>query len=202
MMAHYFWPVNGPDDSLGTGGVVTSPDPKLRGRLLIGAVAGIAGAMAMTAAMSRFHRSAPWVRSPSQAMDDGADVVGADASANAEAEVDASIGHFGYGALAGSVLAAANPPSWSDIGCDGGSCILDCQLSRLVARTRHSDGRNTGLRIRADATRFCLLHISWWGVATARAMRELLHARDTMMDFGKAVHAGSQSPQFNGAAPD
>ncbi len=159
-------------------------DPLLRGRLLIGAIAGIAGTVAMTSAMARLHRRLPPAeRYPLPPREIVETVTGkAGASLGDEAAKDTTIAaHFAYGAAAGAAIAAANarPSAWS--GAAAGVAIwIGSYLGWipgtgiLKPATLHPRGRNA-LMIGA--------HIVW-GAATARAMRELVLARETMLRAG------------------
>ena len=85
---------------------VSRTDPKLRSRLLIGAIAGLAGTLAMTAAMSRLHRRLPkperYPLTPREIVDSMAEKV--ERRLSDETALDlTTAGHFTYGAACGSL---------------------------------------------------------------------------------------------------
>ena len=80
---------------------------KLGSRLIVGAVAGIVGTMAMTAAMRRLHQALPEAESypltPREIVDSAL-------ALDEEPARDLTIlSHFAYGAVCGAAIAAANP---------------------------------------------------------------------------------------------
>ena len=120
-------------------------DLKLRGRLLIGALAGIAGTFVMTAAMSRLHRRLPeaerYPLTPREIVDSVAGK--ADASLSDEAALDlTTAGHFAYGAACGSLIAAANPR----IGSFTGALARNARGARAATASGKSQGIFAGLR--------------------------------------------------------
>jgi hypothetical protein len=159
-------------------------DPRFRSRLLIGAIAGIAGTLAMTAAMSRLHRRLPnadrYPLTPREIVDSVAvqtDVPLQDATA-----LDlTTVGHFTYGAACGSLIAAINPRIGPLAGALAGTGVWAASylgwipaVGILEPATLHPRRRNALM---------IAVHMMW-GAATALAMRELLLARETMMADG------------------
>ena len=156
-------------------------DPRLRSRLLIGAIAGFAGTLAMTAAMSRLHRRLPAKERDRLAPRETGDSTAAQTKmpVSEETAIDvATAARFGYGAAAGSLIAAANPRIGPMTGAMAGVGVwLASYLGWLPGAgilkpaTQRPPLRNA-LLIGAHLV---------WGAATARAMRELLLARETML---------------------
>ena len=157
---------------------------KLGSRLLIGGIAGFVGTLAMTAAMRRLHEQLPpaerYPLTPREIVDSAAEK--ADAGIADETAKDVTTAaHFVYGAASGALLGIANvmmgPVSG---GLAGFGVWLGSYMGwipgvgLLKPATRHPARRNL-LMIGA--------HIVW-GVATARAMRELVAARETAFKEG------------------
>ena len=159
-------------------------DPRLRSRLLIGAIAGFAGTLAMAAAMRRLRRRLPRSQGyppPREIVDSPA----ADASLplSDDDRLDAATaGHFLYGAATGSLIAAADPRIGPVTGALAGGGVWMASylgwlpgMGILKPATRHPARRNA-LTLGAHLV---------WGAATALAMRELLAARETMLAAGE-----------------
>lgn len=159
-------------------------DPRLRSRLLIGAIAGIAGTLAMTSAMARLHRRLPPAeRSPLPPREIVETLaIKAGASLDDEAAKDATTAaHFAYGAAAGAAIGAATVRPGAGGGVAAGVAIWMASYLGWIPGTGilkpaalHPRGRNA-LMIGAHVV---------WGLATARAMRELVLARETMLRTG------------------
>jgi hypothetical protein len=158
--------------------------PRLASRLLIGGIAGFAATLAMTAAMRRMHERLPakekYPLTPREIVDSSAEQADVPL-ANETAKDVTTAAHFAYGAASGAVLGVANvmmgPMS-------GGLAGIGVWLASymgwipgagiLKPATDHPPRRNL-LMIGA--------HIVW-GVATAKAMRELVAARETILAEG------------------
>jgi uncharacterized membrane protein YagU involved in acid resistance len=152
---------------------------KLGSRLVIGAIAGFVGTMAMTAAMRRMHGRLPakerYPLTPREIVDSALD------PPPAAAPDFAIAAHFAYGAACGAVLAAVNPRISRAGGSLAGAAIwLTSYMGWIPAMgvlkpaTAHPLRRNA-VMIGA--------HLSW-GWSTAEAMRELAAARDTIFAAG------------------
>lgn len=152
---------------------------RLGSRLLIGAIAGIAGTVAMTAAMRRLHAQLPekerYPLTPREIVDSAA------APAGEQAKAITLAAHFAYGAACGALLAAADPRMSRRRGALAGSAIwLGSYMGWIPAvgllkpATEHPLRRNA-LMITA--------HIAW-GVGTAAALNELADARETIFAAG------------------
>ena len=148
-------------------------------RLVIGAVAGIVGTMAMTAAMRRLHARLPAAeRYPMTPRE----IVDAAAAPPEEPARDVTLAaHFAYGAGCGALLAAADPKPSRRIGAAAGAAIWLASymgwvpaLNLLKPATKHPARRNA-LMIAAHLV---------WGAATAAALRELAAARETIFAGG------------------
>ncbi len=158
--------------------------PKLGSRLLIGAIAGFAATLAMTAAMRRMHEKLPlkerYPLTPREIVDSAA----GEAKSNRENEVAKDVttaAHFAYGAATGALLGAANVTLGPVSGGLGGVGVWLASymgwipgVRLLKPATLHPPRRNA-LMIAAHVV---------WGVSTARAMRELVLARDMIFDQG------------------
>lgn len=160
-------------------------DLKIGSRLLIGAIAGVAGTLAMTAAMRRMHQRLPrkerYPLTPREIIDSSAAKLGVAAEGDAAKDVTTAA-HFAYGAASGALLGAANVAMGPVSGAAGGLGIwLGSYMGWIPAArilkpaTGHPARRNL-LMLAAHVV---------WGVTTARAMRELAEARGTILADGK-----------------
>lgn len=159
-----------------------SRDPKLRNRLLIGAIAGVVGTLAMTAAMRRLHRrlAAGDALPPREIVDSASDKVGALPS-NEAVTAAATAGHFAYGAACGSLLGAANVRVGPVAGALAGVGVWVAGYLGLIRGTGILDP--AALHPRRRNAAMIGVHLIW-GAATALAMRELLRARDDILAAG------------------
>ncbi len=156
----------------------------LGSRVLIGAIAGLVGTMAMTSAMRRLHEKLPpkehYPLTPREIIDEAA--AQADLEITSEGAKDLTIaGHFAYGAACGALLAAINPHLSARSGAAAGVAVwLISYLGWIPAAdilkpaTDHPPRRNALL---------IGVHLVW-GAATAKAMRELFRIRTTMIEDG------------------
>ena len=158
--------------------------PRLGSRILIGALAGMAGTMAMTAAMRRLHEKLPdkerYPLTPREIVDSAADDLSAELH-NETAKDVTTAAHFAYGAASGALLGVANVMVGPVAGGAAGVAVwLGSYMAWipgagiLKPATEHPPRRNLAM---------IAAHVVW-GVATARAMRELVAARDTIMRNG------------------
>lgn len=159
-------------------------EPRIGSRLLMGAIAGLAGTMAMTAAMRRLHRRLPsgerYPLTPREIIDSGA--ASQELEPGPEAAKDITIAaHFAYGAAAGSLIGAADPRLGLRTGAAAGAAIWLASymgwipaVGILKPATAHPQRRNL-LMIGAHLV---------WGAATALSMRELRQARQTIFSTG------------------
>ena len=173
-------------------------DLKLGSRMLIGAIAGFAGTLAMTAAMRRLHERLPakerYPLTPREIIDSVAEQADIPLSNEAAKDVTTA-GHFLYGAASGAVLGAANVVMGPVTGASAGLTVWLTsylgwipKMKILKPATEHPPRRN--LLMLAS-------HVVW-GVATARAMRELVTARETMLERGPDRDA---TPEGGGPKP-
>jgi hypothetical protein len=157
---------------------------RLSSRLLVGAIAGFAGTMAMTSAMRRLHarlpRSERYPLTPREIVDSAADAAGA-ALPDETAKDLTTAAHFAYGAACGALIAAMNPSPTKRTGAAAGVAVwLASYMGWLPAfnvlepATKHPGRRNL-LMIGVHLV---------WGSATAAAMRELRDARETILSGG------------------
>ncbi|HWH18434.1 MAG TPA: hypothetical protein VNT77_08905 [Allosphingosinicella sp.] len=156
----------------------------LGSRLLIGAIAGFVGTLAMTAAMSRLHRRLPPKENYPLTPREIIDSMGAKAGAKPTGELAKDLttaAHFGYGAAAGSLIAAANPRIGPATGAAAGVAIWTASYMGwipaagiLKPATEHPPRRNL-LMIGVHLV---------WGASTALALRELRVARETILRDG------------------
>jgi uncharacterized membrane protein YagU involved in acid resistance len=152
---------------------------KLGSRLLIGALAGLAGTAAMTSAMRRMDRRLPGKeRYPLPPRE----IVDSTLAPPDEPARDLTIAmHFAYGAACGAVLGTVNPRMGKLTGAAAGGAIwLGSYMGWIPAfavlepATRHPLRRNA-LMIGVHFV---------WGWSTAGAMRELQAARGTIFASG------------------
>jgi uncharacterized membrane protein YagU involved in acid resistance len=156
----------------------------LGSRLLLGAIAGFVGTMAMTAAMRRLHERLPeeerYPLTPREIIDSTAEQ--ADVALSSEAAKDVTTAaHFAYGAACGSVLGAVAPRigpaggAAAGVGVWLGSYLGWLPAAGILKPAADHPARRNGLMI--------AVHLVW-GAATALAMRELVLIRDTMIEDG------------------
>ncbi len=158
--------------------------PALGSRILIGAIAGVVGTMAMTSAMRRMHQKLPpeerYPLTPREIVDSAAEQTAVDLP-NEEAKDVTTAAHFAYGAASGALLGVANVMLGPVSGATAGVGIwLGSYMGWipgakiLKPATEHPPRRNL-LMLAAHVV---------WGVTTARAMRELVEARETILEAG------------------
>ncbi len=164
---------------------------KIGSRLVIGAIAGFVGTMAMTATMRRLHQQLPpeqkYPLTPRELIDRAA------APSDEAARNLTLAAHFLYGAGCGALLAAADGRPSRTAGAAAGVGIwLGSYMGWIPAvgllepATRHPARRNA-LMIGA--------HIVW-GSATAAALSELSDAHGTIFAAGPALDAPDR-PRVN-----
>ena len=152
---------------------------RLGSRLIVGALAGIVGTMAMTSAMRRLHARLPeeerYPLTPREIVDSAA------APAEEAGRELTTLSHFAYGAACGALVAAANPRPGVREGAAAGIAVwLGSYMGWIPAvrllkpATRHPARRNQ-LMIG--------VHIVW-GAATAKAIREIADAQETIFAGG------------------
>lgn len=154
--------------------------PGIASRLVVGAIAGAVGTMAMTAAMRQLHRRLPrGERYPLPPRE----IVDSILAPPDEAARDLTLAsHFGYGAATGAVLAALNPSAGRASGAAYGVAVWAASylgwipgFRVLKPGTEHPPRRNALM---------IAVHIVW-GASTAAAMRELVAARETIFAQGR-----------------
>jgi uncharacterized membrane protein YagU involved in acid resistance len=159
-------------------------DLKLGSRLVIGAIAGFVGTMAMTMAMRRLHRRLPprerYPLPPREIVDSGAKQISVPLPSEAAKDVSTAA-HFAYGALTGAMLAAMNPDPKKKTGAAYGAAVWLASymgwipaVGNLRPATQHPPRRN-----------FLMIGVHLiWGAATAACIRELRLVRETMLGDG------------------
>jgi hypothetical protein len=99
---------------------------KLGSRLVIGAIAGFVGTMAMTSAMQRLHRRLPeeerYPLTPREITDSTAEAAGVELT-NEPAKDITTVAHFAYGAAMGALIAAMNPEPSKKTGAAAGMAV-------------------------------------------------------------------------------
>lgn len=156
----------------------------LGSRLLIGGIAGFVGTLAMTSAMTRGHRRLPeeerYPLTPREIIDSAAEQTGMDLDNEAAKDVTIAL-HFVYGAACGALLGVANPRISETRGAAAGVGVWLASylgwipgVGILKPATEHPLRRNL-LMIGSHLV---------WGATTARAMRELALARESMVETG------------------
>jgi hypothetical protein len=152
---------------------------RIGSRLIVGAIAGIVGTMAMTSAMRRLHAQLPEEESypltPRELVDSAID------PGEEPAKDLTIISHFAYGAACGALIAAANERPGAREGAAAGLAVwLGSYMGWIPAvgllkpATRHPARRNL-LMIGVHLV---------WGSATAKAIREIGDARETIFAGG------------------
>ncbi|HEX8379997.1 MAG TPA: hypothetical protein VF619_05560 [Allosphingosinicella sp.] len=159
-------------------------NPKLTSRLLIGAIAGFAGTMAMTAAMRRLHRRLPeeeqYPLTPREIVDLGSKQLGLPLAGEAAKDVTTAA-HFAYGAAMGALIAALNPDPKKRTGAAAGVAVWLASYMGWIPAVRTLDPATEH-----PARRNLLMigvHLVW-GAATAASIRELRAARETIFRDG------------------
>ena len=156
----------------------------LASRLLIGGIAGFVGTMAMTGAMRRAHAKLPpkerYPLTPREIVDSTAEKASHELSDEAAKDLTLA-SHFAYGALCGALIAAMNPRMGPKSGAAAGVGVwLASYMGWIPAAgilkpaTDHPPRRNA-LMIGVHLV---------WGATTAKAMRELVAARETIVAAG------------------
>ena len=157
---------------------------KIGSRLLIGAIGGFVGTMAMTAAMRRMHGRLPdkerYPLPPREIVESAARQADVELPEEAARDITTAA-HFAYGAAVGAMIGALNPEPSKKTGAVTGVAVWLASymgwipaVGILEPATRHPR-RRTGLMIAAHLV---------WGLSTAAAMRELGKARETMIRRG------------------
>jgi uncharacterized membrane protein YagU involved in acid resistance len=170
----------------------------LGSRMLIGAIAGFVGTMAMTSAMRKLHRQLPdkerYPLTPREIIDSTANAADVEIS-NEAAKNATTAAHFLYGAGSGALLGALQTPVSPVAGAMAGAAVwVGSYMGWIPAggilkpATDHP-GRRNGAMIAAHLV---------WGWSTAKAMNELVRARETIFDAGpdKDVPADLSTPKL------
>lgn len=167
---------------------------RISSRVLLGALAGIGGTIAMTAAMRRLERRLPRPERypmpprelvqqtlPDQAQRSLSEVGRRDLTLAA---------HFGYGAFTGALLALAPRPPTALAGAGYGVLVWTVSylgwipaLRILRPATRHPTGRNAAM---------IAVHLLW-GAVTAVSLRELDQGRHELFMHGPSEDAPKDS---------
>jgi uncharacterized membrane protein YagU involved in acid resistance len=161
-----------------------SRKPRLASRLVIGAIAGFVGTMAMTAAMRRLHPRLPgkerYPLTPREIVDRLGEQLHRPIAGEAAKDATTAA-HFLYGAAMGALISAMNPDPGKRGGALAGAAVWLASymgwipaVGTLQPATRHPARRNA-LMIGAHLV---------WGSATAAAIRELRLARETIFAEG------------------
>lgn len=153
-------------------------------RLLLGAIAGAAGTLAMTSAMGRLHRRLPekerYPLPPREIVESVASTILEKPEDETSRDLTMAA-HFAYGAATGSLITAINPKIGPKTGAAAGVAVwLGSYMGWIPAAgilkpaTVHPPRRNL-LMIGAHLV---------WGASTALALKELRLARETMLRAG------------------
>ena len=153
--------------------------------MILGAVAGMAGTVAMTAAMGRLHRRLPEPQQYPLPPREITELVSGrepdDAIKDAAIKDAATAAHFFYGAAAGSLLAIARPRTGPAEGALFGAGIWAASYlgwipaANILEPADRHPGKRTALMIAAHLI---------WGTVTALSLHELIVARATMLRAG------------------
>ena len=160
----------------------------VRSRLLIGAIAGFAATVAMTATMNRLHRRLPaperYPLPPREITESLVPQLKRDESIKDAA----TAAHHAYGAAAGALIAAAAPTIGPVRGGAAGAAVWAASYfgwipaAGILRGAHRHPGRRNGLMVAAHLV---------WGAVTALSMRELVDARATVLRAGPAKDAGT-----------
>jgi uncharacterized membrane protein YagU involved in acid resistance len=159
--------------------------PRIASRLVIGAIAGFVGTMAMTAAMRRLHRRLPakerYPLTPREIVDSIGDQLHMPLRNETAKDVTTAT-HFLYGAAMGALISAMNPDTSKRGGAMAGVAVWLASymgwipaVGTLEPATEHPARRNA-LMIGVHLV---------WGSTTAAAIRELRLARETIFAEGE-----------------
>jgi hypothetical protein len=155
-------------------------------RLLLGALAGMAGTAAMTACMARLHpRLPPPERYPLPPREITGEVAGETGPSEVVSDL-AVAAHFGFGALCGAVLAGANVPArlapmaTAGVGIWAGSYFGWVPAFGILEPASEHPVRRNAL--------MAGVHLVW-GAVTAMTLSELYLARRTIFAPGSAKDA-------------
>lgn len=159
--------------------------------MLIGAIAGFAGTLVMTSAMSRLHRRLPvrerYPLTPQEIIDSSAEKAGIEPGEEDALDLTTA-GRFVYGAAAGALIAAADPRISRTMGAAAG--VAAWAVSYLGWIPGVGIWKPATLHPRRRNALMLSAHLVW-GTATANAMRELMLARETMIADGPDRDAAS-----------
>lgn len=154
-------------------------DLPLGSRLVIGAIAGFAATMAMTAAMRRLHKQLPakerYPLTPREIVDSTLDPPSA-------VSPDLTLAlHFAYGAGCGALIAATDPKIGRASGAlAGGAVWLTSYIGWIPALDVLKSAASHPLRRNAV---MLAAHFAW-GWSTAEGIRELAAARNSIFGDG------------------
>jgi hypothetical protein len=181
---------------LAPGAVMTSDRSPTSRRLLTGALGGLVGTAAMTAAMRRMHErltdAERYPLPPREIIQSVARQTGMDRRAGEGDLQDLTLGaHFAYGAAAGALYAVARPSDGILAGAGYGLLVWAASylgwipaLAILEPATRHARRRN-GLMLAAHVV---------WGATTALTIRELERAEAEVFAGRAALDAPWPEP--------
>ncbi len=162
---------------------------KLGSRLIIGAIAGVVGTMAMTSAMRRLHQRLPederYPLTPREIVDSAlqpGEETGRELT---------TLSHFAYGAACGALVAAVNPRPTGREGAAAGVAVWLASymgwipaVGLLKPATRHPARRNL-LMIGVHLV---------WGATTAKAMCEIGDAQGSIFAGGADRDVPKEDP--------
>lgn len=152
--------------------------------MLIGAIAGFVGTLAMTAAMRRMNEALPaeerYPLTPREIIDSTTQQAGVALTDEAAKDVTTAA-HFAYGAASGALLGVANvmlgpmAGGAAGVGVWLGSYMGWIPSVGILKPAADHPRRRNLLMLAAHVV---------WGVSTAKAMRELVKARETILAEG------------------
>jgi len=151
--------------------------PSLETRLLLGALAGLVGTAAMTAAMRALHRRLPpqqrYPLPPREIVQEVLPEPAERRMAEGHRQSLTMAAHFGYGAATGALYAAARPPASPTLGALYGVLVWGVSYlgwipgARILEPATQHPGRRNGLMIACHLV---------WGATMAATLRELQRA--------------------------
>ena len=154
--------------------------PPMSSRMLLGALAGIVGTAAMTAAMNRMHQRLPQKdRYPLPPREITQTVLGGQSEKAIRDRSTAA--HFGFGSAAGAIMGALSPTARPMAGAIAGLAIWAgsyfgwVPAANILQSAEDHPLRRNVLMIAAHLV---------WGSVTAATIRDLMTARATMLGPG------------------
>jgi uncharacterized membrane protein YagU involved in acid resistance len=173
--------------------LATRAESSLETRLVLGALAGLVGTAAMTAAMRALHRRLPsqqrYPLPPREIIQEVLPEAAEHRVAEDHRQTLTMAAHFGYGAATGALFAAARPQGNPGLGALYGVLVWGASYLGWIPATRilrpatQHPGRRNGLMIACHLV---------WGATMAATLRELQRANSEIF-AGQAARDAAPS---------